>query len=327
MHQLSADGNSMETLSVTSYDHGIADLALLPDGRTVVVAVKDTPFLHLYDAQELQVTQPASCAECACKWLLRRALFSTFDGAGAQETRKVNMNDKVTQRQSLSLHTVRTIADPELLSTCCLFVCVRRCVHHHAQEWDDTLSFSATTVAVSPCGSFLLVSTDGPRMMVFRTRGAGTTTPPSMHRTHTSICFWLAPRRKFVMRFRRISLRRLVQRQDSVWAPDSGVFPPLLRHLVGQRPCAGRCSWRRRICIQHLVWQGDCTQGGVEGDPSAACNLICTGYFSKADIAAQVVSKLAAHPGSNVRTMVADEAHGKLYTGSFDKSVRVFGSG
>jgi hypothetical protein len=43
--------------------------------------------------------------------------------------------------------------------------------------------------------------------------------------------------------------------------------------------------------------------------------------------AAQVVSKLAAHPGSNVRTMVADEAHGKLYTGSFDKSVRVFGSG
>lgn len=57
-----------------------------------------------------------------------------------------------------------------------------------------------------------------------------------------------------------------------------------------------------------------------------ACNslwklMLCAG------IAAQVASKLAAHPGSNVRTMVADEAHGKLYTGSFDKSVRVFGSG
>ena len=56
MHQLSSDGSSMETLTVTSYDHGIADLAALRDGRTVVVAVKDTPFLHLYDAHELQVT-------------------------------------------------------------------------------------------------------------------------------------------------------------------------------------------------------------------------------------------------------------------------------
>ena len=56
VHQLNADGNSIETLTVTSFDHGIADLALLPDGRTVVVAVKDTPFLHLYDAHELQVT-------------------------------------------------------------------------------------------------------------------------------------------------------------------------------------------------------------------------------------------------------------------------------
>jgi hypothetical protein len=55
VHQLSSDGSGMQTLTVTSYDHGIADLAVLPDGRTVVVAVKDTPFLHLYDAQELQV--------------------------------------------------------------------------------------------------------------------------------------------------------------------------------------------------------------------------------------------------------------------------------
>lgn len=40
----------------------------------------------------------------------------------------------------------------------------------------------------------------------------------------------------------------------------------------------------------------------------------------------QVVSKLAAHPGSNVRTMASDTAHGRLYTGSFDKTVKVYGS-
>lgn len=37
-------------------------------------------------------------------------------------------------------------------------------------EWDDHLSFSATSLALSPDGVFLLVSTDGPRIMVLRIR-------------------------------------------------------------------------------------------------------------------------------------------------------------
>lgn len=55
MHRLSEDGNSLETLAVTTYDHGVADLAVLPDSRTVVVAVKETPYLHMFDGQTLQV--------------------------------------------------------------------------------------------------------------------------------------------------------------------------------------------------------------------------------------------------------------------------------
>jgi hypothetical protein len=97
------------------------------------------------------------------------------------------MNDKVTQHQSLSSQSAHVIPGRALRLASCIRAYVQRCVHHLAQEWDDTLSFSATTVAVSPCGSFLLVSTDGPRMMVFRTRGASTTMSLFMHRTYASI--------------------------------------------------------------------------------------------------------------------------------------------
>ena len=38
-------------------------------------------------------------------------------------------------------------------------------------EWDQHLSFSAATLDLSPDGSFLLVSTDGPRILVLRIRG------------------------------------------------------------------------------------------------------------------------------------------------------------
>lgn len=60
------------------------------------------------------------------------------------------------------------------------------------QEWDTTLSFSATTTSVSPCGKFLLVSTDGPRIMVFRVRGeflkAGPSPVISTLRLHYTAC-------------------------------------------------------------------------------------------------------------------------------------------
>lgn len=191
VHRLSEEGNCLETLTVTSYDHGVADLAVLPDSPTVVVAVKETPYLHLFDGQTLQASEPAG---------------------------KVNMNDK---------------------------------------DWDDTLSFAATNLAVSPCGNFLLVSTDGPRLMVFRTRDW----------TKAKILYGLQTAMQF---------------------------------------------------HQHIaVWWGSAHI--VAAAASGAAFIFSTA-------SGKVVTKLAAHPGSNVRTMASDEAHGKLYTGSFDKTVKVYGS-
>jgi len=43
-------------------------------------------------------------------------------------------------------------------------------VNMNDAEWDEHLSFSATTLNLSPDGSFLLASTDGPRIMVLRVR-------------------------------------------------------------------------------------------------------------------------------------------------------------
>lgn len=41
----------------------------------------------------------------------------------------------------------------------------------------------------------------------------------------------------------------------------------------------------------------------------------------------QVVDKLKAHPGSNVRTMAIDVQSSRLLTGSFDKAIKIFGAG
>lgn len=51
-------------------------------------------------------------------------------------------------------------------------------------EWDEHLSFSATTLNLSPDGSFLLASTDGPRIMVLRVRGAAPILCPNDHTSH-----------------------------------------------------------------------------------------------------------------------------------------------
>lgn len=40
----------------------------------------------------------------------------------------------------------------------------------------------------------------------------------------------------------------------------------------------------------------------------------------------QVVEKVVAHPGSNVRALASNAAGTQLITGSFDKSVKVFTS-
>ena len=40
---------------------------------------------------------------------------------------------------------------------------------------DDHVSFSATALALSPCGHYLLVSTEGPRIIMFRVKGVSTT--------------------------------------------------------------------------------------------------------------------------------------------------------
>ena len=42
----------------------------------------------------------------------------------------------------------------------------------NAQDWDDHVSFSATHLAVSPNGKMLAVSTDGPRIVIYRIEGA-----------------------------------------------------------------------------------------------------------------------------------------------------------
>lgn len=160
---------------------------MLPDGRTVVVAVKETPFLHLYDAHKLQVApRPAALSlpllQSAGQFggfhfgnqslpHMHRSLFVLWYCAGSWEGQH--------ERQGAPL--LLRIPQPQLLwiydtPVCHLttLACQLYGIICAAQEWDDTLSFAATTVAVSPCGNFLLVSTDGPRIMVFRIRGAAT---------------------------------------------------------------------------------------------------------------------------------------------------------
>ena len=46
--------------------------------------------------------------------------------------------------------------------------------------------------------------------------------------------------------------------------------------------------------------------------------------MQKASAAPQVVEKLAAHPGSNVRAVASDAAGTLFITGSFDKSVKMY---
>lgn len=38
MHRVSAEGDAIETLAVETFDHGIADLEVLADGVTLVIA-------------------------------------------------------------------------------------------------------------------------------------------------------------------------------------------------------------------------------------------------------------------------------------------------
>ena len=55
----------------------------------------------------------------------------------------------------------------------------------NAQEWDDHVSFSATHLALSPNGKMLAVSTDGPRIVIYRIEGA--TAPPSAINLHYAL--------------------------------------------------------------------------------------------------------------------------------------------
>ena len=42
----------------------------------------------------------------------------------------------------------------------------------NAQAYNDHVSFYGSHLALSPCGKLLLVSTEGPRLIVFRVKGA-----------------------------------------------------------------------------------------------------------------------------------------------------------
>lgn len=96
---------------------------------------------------------------------------------------KVNMNDKVLFStvvdcilQSVSLPSSAAGASAHACDVIDV-ICSTCSPASNLQDWDDALSFAATNLALSPCGNFLLVSTDGPRIVVFRTRG----TAPNWH--------------------------------------------------------------------------------------------------------------------------------------------------
>ena len=44
-------------------------------------------------------------------------------------------------------------------------------INMNEKEWDDHVSFSAQHLAVAPNGKMLMVSTDGPRIVIFRIDG------------------------------------------------------------------------------------------------------------------------------------------------------------
>ena len=113
MHRVAAAGN-IETLAVETYSHGISDLAVLVDGKTVIVAVKETCFLHQYDADSLRVgllclaarcmdrCHAACCCCCCCcpdavsdDSKTPDLLTATPSHLLVQAADKINMNDKV----------------------------------------------------------------------------------------------------------------------------------------------------------------------------------------------------------------------------------------
>lgn len=51
------------------------------------------------------------------------------------------------------------------------------------QSFDDHVSFYASHLALSPCGKMLLVSTEGPRLVIYRVRGDRWTTYLGIHVT------------------------------------------------------------------------------------------------------------------------------------------------
>jgi len=109
-------------------------------------------------------------------------------------------------------------------------------VNMNAQDWDDHVSFSATHLAVSPNGKMLAVSTDGPRIVIYRIESAmAHVRVKQAMRTPVRSPADIAAR-----------IRRLDSSQQHLWATNRGVPCAVCslgrRRHMHRRSCS---SWRR----------------------------------------------------------------------------------
>ena len=125
------DPANIQKVHREQYTTAVTDAVLLPDKATVAVSLRNTNFLRLFSLETHRVR-----AWDICGILLQHLLPLTIPGVQrravpVQEVAKVNMN----------------------------------------AQGDYHVSFTASHLALSPCGKYILVSTDGARIIMFKIAG------------------------------------------------------------------------------------------------------------------------------------------------------------
>ena len=136
-HTSSTDHPEFKLLKSETFVSQVQDVEFIPGPETatelLAVALKNTNYLRLFDLEQLKVSEQHPHQQCKV-WTPDLCVCLDMlpcHAVWVQEHSKVNMN----------------------------------------AMGDDHVSFSASHLAASPCHKFLLVSTEGSRLIMFRVKG------------------------------------------------------------------------------------------------------------------------------------------------------------
>ena len=187
---------------------------------------------------------------------------------------------------------------------------------------DDHVSFSASHLAASPCKKYLLVSTEGSRIIMFRVQGTSA-------QAHSNFILLVTKAKR---PYAHDYVRRLDTGKEFLWFECGRKVSPTLCCLAPQR-FLHFCS-----CSS---WHCQCLScGNNQGMPQcwlfSWCSFMPNWYAScavsikfalygagEAHLCFQVEAQLKAHL-KNVRALDYNPTTNTLVTCSFDKTVKVF---